>query len=106
MKATPKWIAMLPLWLSFSLALGSTSLDSKVAVPKLDLHETKLANGLRVIIVPDSTAPVYAICVTYGVGSRNERPGRTGFAHLFEHMMFQGSENVGKQEHDILIFNN
>jgi zinc protease len=101
-----KWTAVLPLWLCFSLALGSTSVDSKVAVPKLDLHETKLANGLRVIIVPDHTAPVYAICVTYDVGSRNERPGRTGFAHLFEHMMFQGSENVGKQEHDILIFNN
>jgi predicted Zn-dependent peptidase len=59
-----------------------------------------------VIIAPDHTAPVYAIAVTYNVGSRNERPGRTGFAHLFEHMMFQGSENVGKGEHFILIFNN
>ena len=77
-----------------------------VALPKLELRDTKLDNGLRVILVPDHSAPVYAINVTYNVGSRNERPGRTGFAHLFEHMMFQGSENVGKGEHFILVLNN
>jgi predicted Zn-dependent peptidase len=49
---------------------------------------------------------VVAVAVSYDVGSRNERPGRTGFAHLFEHMMFQGSENVGKGEHFLLVFNN
>ena len=72
----------------------------------VDLKETRLANGLRVITVEDHSAPVIAIDVCYNVGSRNERPGRTGFAHLFEHMMFQGSENVGKSEHFILIQNN
>jgi zinc protease len=88
------------------LFAGRTKAGSETHVPKLDLHETKLPNGLRVIIVRDPSAPVYAICVTYNVGSRNERPGHTGFAHLFEHMMFEGSENVGKGEHYALIYNN
>jgi zinc protease len=80
--------------------------STPAAIPPLKLIDTKLANGLRVIMVEDHTAPVFGIAVTYNVGSRNERPGRTGFAHLFEHMMFQGSENVGKGEHFILIENN
>ena len=66
----------------------------------------RLDNGLRIILSEDHSAPTYSICVVYDVGSRNERPGKTGFAHLFEHMMFQGSENVGKGEHFILIQNN
>jgi len=66
----------------------------------------KLKNGLRVILSEDHSAPTYSIAVTYNAGSRDERPGRTGFAHLFEHMMFQGSENVGKGEHFIYIENN
>ena len=74
--------------------------------PHVDLKETRLANGLRVITVEDHNAPVIAVNVTYNVGSRNEKPGRTGFAHLFEHMMFQGSENVGKAEHFMLVLNN
>ena len=78
----------------------------QVKVPRLDFTDQRLDNGLRVIIAPDHGAPVFSIAVTYNVGSRNERPGRTGFAHLFEHMMFQGSENVGKGEHFILILNN
>jgi len=75
-------------------------------VPRLDFTDQRLENGLRVLIAPDHSSPVFSIAVTYNVGSRNERPGRTGFAHLFEHMMFQGSENVGKGEHFILILNN
>ena len=77
-----------------------------VKVPKLEFRDVKLDNGLRVILVPDHSAPVYGIDVCYNVGSRNEHPGRTGFAHLFEHMMFEGSENVGKGEHFSLVFNN
>ncbi len=73
---------------------------------QVDFKETKLKNGLRVITVEDHTAPVIALSVTYNVGSRNERQGRTGFAHLFEHMMFKGSENVGSGEHFVLVFNN
>jgi zinc protease len=68
--------------------------------------EFKLQNGLRVLLAEDRRAPTYSISVTYNVGSRDEKPGRTGFAHLFEHMLFQGSENVGKGEHFILIQNN
>jgi predicted Zn-dependent peptidase len=83
---------------------GSALAQSKN--PQVDLKETRLANGLRVITVEDHNAPVIAVSVTYNVGSRNERPGRTGFAHLFEHMMFQGSENVGKAEHFSLVLNN
>lgn len=68
--------------------------------------EYRLKNGLRVLLAEDHHAPTLSICVTYNVGSRDERPGRTGFAHLFEHMLFQGSENVGKGEHFILIQQN
>ncbi|MGH7767783.1 MAG: M16 family metallopeptidase [Candidatus Binatia bacterium] len=73
---------------------------------EVPFQEYRLKNGLRVILSEDHAAPTYSICVTYNVGSRDERPGRTGFAHLFEHMMFQGSKNVGKGEHFILILNN
>ena len=73
---------------------------------RVEFKETTLKNGLRVITVEDHTAPVIAVAVTYNVGSRNERQGRTGFAHLFEHMMFKGSENVGSGEHFLLVFNN
>src|ERR1041384_3873851 len=73
---------------------------------RVDFKETTLKNGLRVITVEDHSAPVIAVSITYNVGSRNERPGRTGFAHLFEHMMFKGSENVGKGEHFILVNDN
>jgi predicted Zn-dependent peptidase len=73
---------------------------------EIPFQEYRLKNGLRVILSEDRAAPTYSICVTYDVGSRDERPGHTGFAHLFEHMMFQGSENVGKGEHFILILNN
>ena len=73
---------------------------------RVDFKETTLKNGLRVITVEDHSAPVIAISVTYNVGSRDERQGRTGFAHLFEHMMFKGSENVGSGEHFLLVFNN
>jgi predicted Zn-dependent peptidase len=79
---------------------------SAAPVKKLQFTDTKLKNGLRVIISEDHGAPVFAIAVNYNVGSRDERKGRTGFAHLFEHMMFKGSENVGALEHPHLIFSN
>ena len=59
----------------------------------------RLDNGLRVILSRDASAPVVGVNLWYNVGSRNERPGRTGFAHLFEHMMFQGSANVPESQH-------
>src|ERR1035437_8873202 len=75
-------------------------------LPKIKFTDTRLENGLRVIISEDHYAPVYAIAVAYRVGSKDERRGRTGFAHLFEPMMFKGSENVGMGELGFLIFNN
>jgi zinc protease len=92
--------------------LESAESESNQTAPKstksfdVAFKEFRLNNGLRVILAVDHSAPTYSICVTYNVGSRDERPGRTGFAHLFEHMLFQGSENVGKGEHFILVQNN
>lgn len=63
----------------------------------------QLPNGLFVVLSEDHTAPIVAVNLWYHVGSANERPGRTGFAHLFEHMLFQGSANVGSNEHFELI---
>ena len=62
-----------------------------------------LDNGLRVVVSEDHLAPVAAVNIWYDVGSRHETPGRTGFAHLFEHLMFQGSRNVGRTDHFGLI---
>ena len=62
-----------------------------------------LGNGLRIVLSPDPSTAVVGVNLWYGVGSRNERPGRTGFAHLFEHMMFQGSEHVPKNRHFELV---
>lgn len=69
----------------------------------IPVESYQLGNGLRVILSPDRSTPVVAVNVWYNVGSRNERPGRSGFAHLFEHMMFQGSANVDKTEHMRLV---
>jgi zinc protease len=69
------------------------------------IQQFNLANGLRVILCEDHAVPVVSVALYYDVGSRNEKFGRTGFAHLFEHMMFQGSENVPKAAHFQYIFN-
>jgi zinc protease len=82
---------------------GAAFAQSKL--PKVEFTDTTLDNGLRVIIAPDHSAPVIAVSLTYNTGSRNEVQGRTGFAHLFEHMMFEGSANVGKGEHMLLVQN-
>jgi zinc protease len=77
--------------------------DGKFAVA---LRSLQLENGLRVVLSKDNLAPVVAVAVYYDVGSRNEVKGRSGFAHLFEHMMFQGSENVPKAGHFKYVENN
>jgi zinc protease len=69
------------------------------ATPDLPFERHQLANGLRVILHRDPTLPLVTVNLWYHVGSKNERPGRTGFAHLFEHMLFQGSQNVGTNDH-------
>ncbi|GAB3650280.1 M16 family metallopeptidase [Glycomyces tarimensis] len=70
-----------------------------IPAPAFAIETFRLDNGLRVVLAPDPGAPVVGVAVVYDVGMRSEPEGRTGFAHLFEHMMFQGSHNVGKAEH-------
>ncbi len=70
---------------------------------RIPIETYTLANGLRVVLSEDRTAPIVAVNLWYHVGSANERAGRTGFAHLFEHMLFQGSANVGANEHFELV---
>ena len=69
-----------------------------VTAPTVKFTDSRLKNELRVIVADDHAAPVFSVAVAYNAGSRDERMGRTGFAHLFEHMMFKGSENVGAGE--------
>jgi zinc protease len=76
-----------------------------ISIPKVEFTETKLANGLRVVLSPDHAAPVVSLCVAYDVGSRNEKSGKTGYAHFFEHMMYKGSANVADGELAALIEN-
>jgi zinc protease len=76
---------------------------AQIDIPTIHFSQRTLDNGLRVIVAPDHLAPVVAINIWYVVGSRHEQAGRTGFAHLFEHFMFQGSRHVTKTEHFSLI---
>ncbi len=71
--------------------------------PQIAIENSTLSNGLKVVIAPDSTAPVVTVGVYYKIGFRLEPQGRSGFAHLFEHMMFQGSANAPKMQHIKLI---
>ncbi len=91
-----------------ALLTGSLLSQAQTAPKPLQipLEQYKLENGLRIVMSVDHSAPTYGISITYNVGSHNERAGHTGFAHLFEHMMFEGSQNVGKGEHMILVDNN
>jgi zinc protease len=72
-------------------------------LPHIPIDRHQLPNGLRVILSRDQRAPIVTVNLWYDVGSRHEKPGKTGFAHLFEHMMFQGSANVAKGEHFDLV---
>ena len=78
-------------------------LQAAVHPPKLEYQMQTLPNGLRVILSEDHSTPIVHLSVWYHVGSRNEKAGRTGFAHLFEHMMFKGSKNVQPESHTSLI---
>src|SRR5688572_4670846 len=78
-------------------------LYAAVRPPKLLYQMTTLPNGLRVILSEDHSTPIVHVSVWYHVGSKNERAGRTGFAHFFEHMMFKGSQNVQPESHTSII---
>jgi predicted Zn-dependent peptidase len=90
---------------SWTYAGRAEGAPNATALANVEVIRATLDNGLRVVMSQDDTVPTVAISVYYDVGSRNEVKGRSGFAHLFEHMMFQGSANVGKGEHFGLIIN-
>jgi len=89
--------------LLFALLPLPTAVAAQGGGGQIAYEQFTLPNGLRVIYSEDHPTPVVSVDVWYNVGSRNERPGRSGFAHLFEHMMFQGSANVKKAEHFQLV---
>src|SRR5438105_10329158 len=90
---------MRSLWLLASVIPGVLSAQSG----RIAFEQFTLPNGLHVIYSADHSDPIVTVDVWYEVGSRNARPGRSGFAHLFEHMMFQGSAHVKKAEHGQLV---
>src|SRR5690242_13661978 len=73
--------------------------SAAVRPPKLQYEMTTLGNGLTVVLEEDHSTPIVHLQLWYHVGSKNERAGRTGFAHLFEHLMFKGSRNVDPEAH-------
>jgi zinc protease len=86
-----------------TLAAGHAVLSAAVRPPKLEYQVTTLPNGLTLVTEEDHSTPIVHLQIWYHVGSRNEKPGRTGFAHLFEHLMFKGSKNVEPEGHTSMI---
>src|SRR5271165_967387 len=98
------WFAVVVSVLLFSLLVTSAALAAPpdktgTGWPQIKFQKYKLANGLEVILSEDHRLPLVAVNLWYHVGPMEEKAGRTGFAHLFEHMMFQGSKNVGEKAH-------
>ncbi len=83
--------------ITYIMFITTSELSTQTA--KIEFEEFDLANGLHIILHKDNTNPIVSVDIWYHVGAKDEDPGRTGFAHLFEHMMFQGSGNVKKTEH-------
>src|SRR5881409_1955781 len=90
-------LAVCLLYLAASPSMGA------VRPPKLEYKLTTLPNGLTVVLEEDHSTPIVHLQLWYHVGSKNEKPGRTGFAHLFEHLMFKGSKNVQPEAHTSMI---
>ena len=86
------------VWAIFFNALGQTSTN-------IDFTEFDLKNGLHVILHEDNSTPIVAVTVMYHVGSKNEDPSKTGMAHFFEHLLFEGSENIDRGEFDVYVEN-
>src|SRR5215475_4717565 len=81
------------------LLVAAAAPSAAVRPPRLDYQLATLPNGLTVVMEEDHSTPIVHAQLWYHVGSRNEKPGRTGFAHLFEHLMFKGSKNVSAEAH-------
>src|SRR5690242_13914059 len=101
MRQATRW--SVGLLIAVAIALTAVSVRAAVRPPKLQYQTMTLENGLRVILSEDHSTPIVHVQLWYHVGSKNERPGRTGFAHLFEHMMFKGSKNVEPEAHTSTI---
>jgi predicted Zn-dependent peptidase len=101
----PALLAPLLVAASSEAAPPPPSSGQSIPLPELhiDVQEAMLPNGLRIVLSVDHTSPTVAVDVMYDVGARNEERGHSGFAHLFEHMMFQGSANVPKGDHMKLV---
>src|ERR1700683_1263733 len=97
----------LPLFAAAAYAAQPPATPAKPAdaIPRLhlDVQRSTLPNGLRIVLSVDHTSPTVAVDVMYDVGARNEERGHSGFAPLFEHMMFQGSANVARGDHMKLV---
>jgi hypothetical protein len=91
--------------LAVGVAIAATVTVCAITIPKVQFTETKLPNGLRVIVSPDHAAPVVSLVVAYDVGFAQREAGQDGFAHLFEHLMYKGSQNVADGELAALIQN-
>ena len=87
----------------FGTAVLTAPTQAAVRPPKLEYTMTTLPNGMNVVFLEDHSTPIVHLQMWYHVGSKNERPGRTGFAHFFEHMMFKGSKNVEPEGHPSYI---
>ena len=94
-------------WAALAVLAAITAFaDGQMVADKVPVTYHKLPNGLKVVLSQDSSAPIVAVGVYYQIGFRIEPRDRTGFAHLFEHMMFQGSKNLGKMQFVRLIQSN
>ncbi len=96
MSSFKKVIALAAMFCISSIALAQS---------KIDFTEFDLPNGLHVILHQDNSTPIVAVTTSYHVGSKNESPNRTGFAHFFEHLMFEGSENIPRGQFDKIAMN-
>jgi zinc protease len=96
-KRCPRWAGCL------AMVLCAHILAAADAPPPMKIQKHTLKNGLKIVLSEDQSRPVANLQICYHVGSRDERVGRTGFAHLFEHLMFRGSRNVGPEEHMRLV---
>lgn len=98
-----KFSALLLVLVAAAVAILYVPLQAAVRPPKLNYQRIVLPNGLVVILHQDKSTPIVHVELWYHVGSKNERPGRTGFAHFFEHMMFKGSRNVEPEQHTSIV---
>jgi zinc protease len=103
MRVTSRRLSSLFFALLAGIVATLAPVQAAVRPPRLPYNLSVLPNGLKVILSEDHSTPIVHVSVWYHVGSKNERPGRTGFAHLFEHMMFKGSQNVEPEAHTSII---